>query len=514
MTQVRKKVPAVLLAGLVAAALALAMGVVTAQSVYAENSDASDDSGDYEGWPLYVGDVQVGPGHTSGAGWVYEGDAAGGTLTLTNATIEATSWEKEAIMATDMDLTIELIGVNTVNGVQSQYIPGPAIVVYRANNGSLTIVGPGELEVNGWIHAGGDIAIKNAKVTVNSRFYPAISANLMVGMDSVSPQRSSTVGDIRMTNSDVSAAGGLAGILARGTISFNNKSGGKYTTSVQARAEGFVPPSSDLGPQAADPSVYPAVAATEVSINDDLIIVEPAGGTVKKTEDGGTDMETIYDGDKVAQNVRIEPEKKPEPPKPANNVSGVLLAKMTAKGGKGLKVSWTKMEGVDGYDIFLSKCNVNDKVFKPQLIHTVSGNKSFSWTKSGLKKRIPYKVRVKAWTMKDGKKTYVKSSPIVHAFTSNGSKGYTNAKSVKVKKTKVSMSPGQTSRIKAKVKKVKAGKRLISKLHAPKLRYLSSDPKIASVNGSGKITAKAAGSCTIYVYAPNGVYKKVSVTVQ
>ena len=129
-----------------------------------------------------------------------------------------------------------------------------------------------------------------------------------------------------------------------------------------------------------------------------------------------------------------------------------------------------------------------------------------------------YKAYVRAWTMKDGKKTYIKTGPTVHAFTSGHTKKYTNAKSVTVRKTNVSLTAGTASnstyKIKAKVIKLKKGKKLISKRHAPILRYLSSDKRIATVSKSGKIKAMKKGTCYVYAYAHNGAYKAVKVTVK
>ena len=48
----------------------------------------------------------------------------------------------------------------------------------------------------------------------------------------------------------------------------------------------------------------------------------------------------------------------------------------------------------------------------------------------------------------------------------------------------------------------------------PKLRYLSSNTKVATVSSSGKILAKAKGKCSVYVYAVNGVSKTIKVTVK
>ncbi|MBO4999058.1 MAG: Ig-like domain-containing protein, partial [Lachnospira sp.] len=47
-----------------------------------------------------------------------------------------------------------------------------------------------------------------------------------------------------------------------------------------------------------------------------------------------------------------------------------------------------------------------------------------------------------------------------------------------------------------------------------KIKYESSNTKIASVNGKGVVKAKKKGSCDIYVYAQNGVYKKIKITVK
>jgi uncharacterized protein YjdB len=49
--------------------------------------------------------------------------------------------------------------------------------------------------------------------------------------------------------------------------------------------------------------------------------------------------------------------------------------------------------------------------------------------------------------------------------------------------------------------------------HAKLVRYRSSNKKIATVKSNGTITGKKAGTCYIYCYAVNGIYKKVKVTV-
>ena len=193
-------------------------------------------------------------------------------------------------------------------------------------------------------------------------------------------------------------------------------------------------------------------------------------------------------------------------------LNDVLAAEIKAKGKKSFVISWNKVDGADGYDVFFSRCNGKSSASMKK-VKTLKGNETFSWTIKGLKKHKSYKARVRAWKIKSGKKTYIKTSLTFHAYSFGYSKKYTNAKSVKVKKTAVTLKQGKTFKIKAKVTKLKKKKKLISKKHGAKLRYQSTNQKIATVNASGKIRAKAKGTCYIYVYAHNGVSKKVKVTV-
>lgn len=201
-------------------------------------------------------------------------------------------------------------------------------------------------------------------------------------------------------------------------------------------------------------------------------------------------------------------------PLPAAGVSGTLLAQMKASGKTKLNLTWNKINGAEGYDIFFAKCNTKESRTKLKRVKTIKGNATFAWAKSGLKKQTAYKAQVKAFAYKDGKKKYVKTSPAVHVFTSGGSSKYTNPKSVSVNKTAVSVKTGRTFQIKGKVVKLNTKKKLIPKPHGPVLRYCSSNKSVATVSSAGKITAKNAGKCTIYVLAVNGVRKSIAVTVK
>ncbi len=201
----------------------------------------------------------------------------------------------------------------------------------------------------------------------------------------------------------------------------------------------------------------------------------------------------------------------PKPGPQPKKVQGIPLTKMTAKGKKSMVISWKKVAGADGYDIFFASCR--NEAAPAKLAMTV-GSSTRSWTKTGLKKKKPYKGFVKAFVMKKGKKTYVASSPMMHAYTSGWTKNYTNAKSVKVNKTGVRLKAGKTFRIKAKVKKLRKGKKLMHGGHVAKVRYLSTDPGVATVTKKGVIRGKAKGTCSVYVFAHNGVSKTIRVTVR
>ena len=190
-----------------------------------------------------------------------------------------------------------------------------------------------------------------------------------------------------------------------------------------------------------------------------------------------------------------------------------VVMKMKASGKKGFKLIWNKADGADGYDIFFSKCNGRETAVTKK-IKTLKGNRRFSWTVRKLKKHTAYKALVKGWKKKNGKKTYFTKSLTVHAYTSGGTKKYTNPKSVKVNKTSATLNKGKTLKIKAIVTKLNKKKTLIPKGHAAKLRYMSTDKAVATVTRSGKLKAVGKGKCKIYVITVNGLYKSISLTVK
>lgn len=104
-------------------------------------------------------------------------------------------------------------------------------------------------------------------------------------------------------------------------------------------------------------------------------------------------------------------------------------------------------------------------------------------------------------------------STSIHVVTSGGNYGVAKAVSVtkignKKNTAKVTVKKGKTVQITAaEVKKDKKIK------HHRALCYKSSNTKVVTVTSKGVISAVGKGSCTIWVYAQNGVYKEITVTV-
>ena len=202
--------------------------------------------------------------------------------------------------------------------------------------------------------------------------------------------------------------------------------------------------------------------------------------------------------------VTPEPEPEPEPVVP----DVALLARMTVAGSSktALKIAWTKIPGADGYDVYFVKCG-RDYKSKPKASVTCCSVKI-----SKLTARTEYKAYVRAWMKVGGKKVYLGDSPELHAITGGYDAKYCNAKSVKLNKSAVTLKVGKTTTVKATVKGVKSGRKVLK--HVRKVRYYSSNINVATVNKNGKIKATGTGKCTIWAVANNGIRSSVKVTVK
>ena len=171
-----------------------------------------------------------------------------------------------------------------------------------------------------------------------------------------------------------------------------------------------------------------------------------------------------------------------------------------------ITLSWKKYAGATGYDVYWSYC---DGRINYKKVGTVKSGK-LSMSHKKLKKDHEYKYFVAAYKMVEGRKIYIARSNDVHVALKQAST--TNAASIKVNRTEITLSVGKTFQLKCSLKAEDSSKDLVS--HTSPFRYYTTNSKVATVNKDGVIKAKGKGVCTIYILANNGVYKKVTVTVK
>ena len=169
-------------------------------------------------------------------------------------------------------------------------------------------------------------------------------------------------------------------------------------------------------------------------------------------------------------------------------------------------VSWRKYPGAAGYDVFWRYCDGSINYKKAGTVK----NGKLSMTHKNLRSNREYKYFVAAYKMVKGRKIYIAKSNEMHVAMKQART--TNAVSIKVNRTTVILKPGKTFRLKCQLTGENRKKKLLS--HSSPYRYYTANSKIATVSQNGVIRAKAKGSCSIYILASNGVYKRVTVKVK
>ena len=177
-----------------------------------------------------------------------------------------------------------------------------------------------------------------------------------------------------------------------------------------------------------------------------------------------------------------------------------------------ITLEWSKLDGVDGYFVYGNRCNTKTKTYKYQKLATITNGRT--WTHKNLKKGTFYKYIVKAYKIVDGKKVVTDTSASIHVITQGGKYGIARSVSVtkignKKNASKITLKKGKTAQITAK--EIKKDKKI---RHHRNLCYESSNTAVATVTPEGLIQAVGKGTCTIWVYAQNGVYAALTVTVK
>ena len=249
------------------------------------------------------------------------------------------------------------------------------------------------------------------------------------------------------------------------------------------------------------------------SHNEKVAIVNE-NGKVTAVGNGTAEITVTTKDGKITASIMITVKVPDEPT--INKTTGFrrLRARSVKQTKTSVTLQWNTIKDADGYFIYGNRCNTGTKSYKYRKLATITGGDISTWTQKDLKKGTYYKYVVKAYRLVNGKKVVTDTSISVHAVTGGGK--YGNAKAVSVTQignkknvSKITLKMGKTAQIKAK--EVKKDKKI--ERHR-KLCYESSNTKVATVTPDGLIRATGKGTCTIWVYAQNGVYKALKITVK
>ena len=204
---------------------------------------------------------------------------------------------------------------------------------------------------------------------------------------------------------------------------------------------------------------------------------------------------------------------------PAGSRFAPLMLRSTSQKKTSVKLTWNKVSGGTKYIVYGNACGRNNKMKK--LGATTGRTFTVKKINRTLKKGTYHKFMVVALNSRN---SVVSTSKVIHVATKGGKVGNyrsvklrakVNAKGKKIKKyrsiSKIKLKRGATVKIKSTV--TPASKNLKVRKHRA-VAFVSSNPKVASVTGGGKIRALSKGNCYIYAYAQNGVYKRLKISVR
>ena len=170
-------------------------------------------------------------------------------------------------------------------------------------------------------------------------------------------------------------------------------------------------------------------------------------------------------------------------------------------------ISWKKVTGAKKYVVYGNACGKTNRMKK---LRTTTARKAVFKKVAGKKVKSGkyYKFLVVAL---DGSNHVVTTSKTIHAVTKGGIYGNDKAVRTAAKKNRITLKKNGKFRLKAKP--VPQSKKLKVSRHR-KISYESSNKKVAVVNRNGVITGKGKGTCYVYAYAQNGIFRKTKVTVK
>jgi len=207
-----------------------------------------------------------------------------------------------------------------------------------------------------------------------------------------------------------------------------------------------------------------------------------------------------YESCYIDETVRVKMDP-PLPPVYYKSINGVYVLPTT----RSVILTWNRVESAKGY--FIYKYNTTKKKYTK--VATLKGRIKTGWTDNNVEAEKTYKYKVQPYKIVKGKKKKLRSSKWVSAIV--GSVEYSNALNVKLSPSKaIKKKAGKTAKLNATVSGI-PGKTLITS----KVRWYSSNKKIATVSKSGKVKFKKKGTCHIWAKAHNGKNsKKIKIVVR
>lgn len=233
---------------------------------------------------------------------------------------------------------------------------------------------------------------------------------------------------------------------------------------------------------------------------------------VYKESDGGKDIKPTPAPDKDGKPTTASEDKTETASDQEKRNIEIHSGLKAVQTGKKLQVSWGRVKGADGYQVYVQYCG---KDFRTKPL--TNGKKTTITIKKVNGKKLntakAVKLYVLAYQKKNGKKTTLARTLTVH-IAGKDSKKYTNVRRIRTKKTAYTLKKGGAVSLRPKAVLQDKHKKQLSVKHTREFRYLSSNKKIAAVTAGGKVKAKGTGNCIIYIFAKNGSKRKIKIKVK
>ena len=175
---------------------------------------------------------------------------------------------------------------------------------------------------------------------------------------------------------------------------------------------------------------------------------------------------------------------------------------------------WAGVKGIDGFQIFGAKKGKKMKLLRQY------DYKARSCKLTKLYEKTEYKFKIYAFKVVDGEIIKIYASPVIYATTKGGK--YGTVKSVTITKVGKKDTSKEIRTVNVTLKKGKKAKILkkeyitnnLKLKRRRKIKFESTNKKIATVSSSGVVKARNRGVCNIRVYSQSGKYRTVRVRVK